>query len=55
MMGSTAFWEKWKTGAGDENIVWRFCATLLEWLKTSIAEIATTNSSRQFGREEEKE
>jgi hypothetical protein len=55
MMDSTAFWEKWKTGAGDQNIVWRFCATLLEWLKTRIAEIAITNSSRQFGREEEKE
>ena len=55
MIDSVAFWKKWKTGAGDKNIVWRFWTTLLEWLKTSIAEIATASSSRQFGREEEKE
>ena len=56
MIGSTAFWEKWKTGVrGEENIAWRFWTTLLGTLKSSIAEIAAANSSRQFGREEEKE
>jgi hypothetical protein len=38
-----------------ENIAWRFWTMLLGALKSGIAEIATTNSSRQFGREEEKE
>jgi len=55
MIGSTAFWEKWKTGAAGRNIAWRFWTTLLGTLKSGIVEIATANSSRQFGREEEKE
>ena len=50
-----AFWEKWKTAVVKENIAWRFWTTLLGALKSGIAEIATANSSRQFGREEEKE
>lgn len=56
MSGSAAFWKKWKTeGRGEENIAWRFWKMLGGALKSGIVEIATANSSRQFGREEEKE
>jgi len=56
MIESPAFWEKWKTGVlGEESIAWRFWTTLLGTLKSGIAKIAAANSSRQFGREEEKE
>jgi hypothetical protein len=56
MISSAAFWEKWTAGIrGEENVAWRFWTTLLGALKSSLAEIASANSSRQFGREEEKE
>jgi len=56
MMDAAAFWQKSKTAVrGTENIALRFWAMLLGALKSGIVEIATANSSRQFGREEEKE
>ncbi len=56
MIDAAAFWQRSKTAVrGTENIAWRFWAMLLGALKSGIAEIATANSSRQFGREEEKE
>ena len=55
MIGSAAFWEKWKSeGHGEGNIAWRFWKALLRTMKSGVAEIAAANSSRQFGREEEK-
>ncbi|HKV62150.1 MAG TPA: hypothetical protein VJO16_09570 [Candidatus Acidoferrum sp.] len=56
MTGSAAFWEKWKSeGRGEGNFAWRFWKTLLGTLKSGVAEIAAARSSREFGREEEKE
>jgi hypothetical protein len=56
MIGAAAFWEKWKAVVrGEENVRRSFWTTLLGALKSGIAEIATASSSRQFGREEEKE
>ena len=56
MVGAPAFWERCKSAVcGTGNIAWRFWTTLLGALKSGIAEVATANSSRQFGREEEKE
>jgi hypothetical protein len=55
MIGA-AFWERWKTAVrGEENVPRLLWTTLLGTLKSSIAEIAAANSSREFGREEEKE
>jgi hypothetical protein len=56
MIGEATFWERWKTAVrGEGNLAPSFWAILLGALKSGIAEIATANSSRQFGREEEKE
>jgi hypothetical protein len=56
MIGAAAFWEKWKAVAhGEENVRRSFWRRLLGALISGIAEIATALSSRQFGREEEKE
>jgi hypothetical protein len=55
MSSAAAFWEKWKTAVGEENVPRSFWTILLGALKSGIAEIASANSSRQFGREEEKE
>ena len=56
MICVAAFWQRCTSAAGStENIAWQFWAMLLGAMKSGIAEIATANSSRQFGREEEKE
>jgi hypothetical protein len=56
MMSATAFWARVKTAVrGDESVQWNFWKILLAPLKTGIAEIAAVKSSKQFGREEEKE
>jgi hypothetical protein len=56
MMGEAAFWERWKAAVrGEGNVPRSLWAILLGALKSGISEIATANSSRQFGREEEKE
>ena len=56
MVDAAAFWERCKSAVrSTENIAWRFWTMLLGALKSGIAGIATANSSRQFGREEEKE
>jgi hypothetical protein len=54
MIGA-ALWEKWKTGIGKDNVPRSFWTVVLGALKSGVAEIAIANSSRQFGREEEKE
>jgi hypothetical protein len=55
MIGAAPFWEKWKTGDGKDNVPRSVWTVLLGALKSGIAAIAIANSSRQFGREEEKE
>jgi hypothetical protein len=56
MIGATPFWERVKTTVrGDEKAGSKLWTILLKPLKAAIAEIAAAKSSRQFGREEEKE